>query len=80
MLLWASLEGSDGKDSPCSVVDEGLLSGLERSLGEGNDNPFQYTYLENSMDKEPWWAIVHGVSKSQTQLFETNTDTIRTSK
>ena len=72
--------GSDGKESPCSVVDQGLISGSERSLGEGNDNPFQYTYLENSMDKGPWWTKDHGVAKSYTQLFATNAYTIRISK
>ena len=39
-----------------------------RSPGEGNDNPLQYSCLENSMDGESWWATVHGVTKSQTQL------------
>ena len=34
-----------------------------RSLGRGYDNPFQYSCLENSMDRGAWWAIVHGVAK-----------------
>ena len=34
--------------------------------GEGNGNSFQYSWLENSMDREAWWATVHGVAKSQT--------------
>ena len=29
--------------------------------GEGNGNPFQYSCLENSMDRGAWWAKVHGV-------------------
>ena len=62
-VIMGFLEGSDGKESPCSVVDQGLISGLERSLGEGTDNPFQYTYLENSTDKGPWWTIDHEVAK-----------------
>ena len=37
-----------------------------RSPREGNDNPLQYSCLENSMDRGAWWAIVHGVTKSQT--------------
>ena len=36
--------------------------------GEGNDNPLQYSCLENPMDGGAWWAIVHGVAKSQTRL------------
>ena len=34
----------------------------------GNSNPLQYSCLENSMDREGWWATVHGAAKSQTQL------------
>ena len=37
-----------------------------RSPGEGNDNPFQYSCLENPMDGGAWWAIVCRVVKSQT--------------
>ena len=39
-----------------------------RSSGEGSGNPFQYSFLENSMDRGSWCAIVHGVSKSRTRL------------
>ena len=34
----------------------------------GNGTPFQYSCLENPMDGGAWWAAVHGVTKSQTQL------------
>ena len=34
----------------------------------GNVNPYQYSCLENSMDRGAWWAIVHGITKSQTRL------------
>ena len=37
-------------------------------IGEGNGNPFQYSCLENPMDRRTWYAIVHGVTKRQTQL------------
>ena len=37
-------------------------------LGEGNGTPFQYSCLENPTDGGTWWAIVHGVAKSQTRL------------
>ena len=40
----------------------------DRSPGEGNGNPLQYSYLGNPMDRGAWWATVHGVAKSQTQL------------
>ena len=45
--------------------DKGLIPGLGRSPGEGNDNPLQYSCLENSVDKGTWWAIVHRVTKSR---------------
>ena len=38
--------------------------------GEGNGNPLQYSCLENPMDGGAWWAAVHGVAKSQTQLSD----------
>ena len=44
--------GSDGKESACSVGDLGSIPGSGRSPGEGNGNPFQYSCLENSMDRE----------------------------
>ena len=37
-------------------------------IGEGNGNPLQYSCLEDPMDGGAWWAIVHGVAKSQTRL------------
>ena len=37
-----------------------------RSPGEGNDNPLQYSYLENPMNRGAWWAKVHGVTNSPT--------------
>ena len=40
------------------------------SDGEGNGTPLQYSCLENSMDRGAWWAAVHGVAKSQTQLSD----------
>ena len=57
------------KNLPANVGDArdmGLISGSGRSPGEGNGNPLQYSCLENSMDREAWWARVHRVTKSQT--------------
>ena len=39
-------------------------------MGEGNGTPLQYCCLENPMDGGAWWAAVHGVAKSQTQLSD----------
>ena len=50
------------------VRDLGLVPGLGRSPGEGNGNPLQYSCLENPTDRGTWWATVHGVAQSQTQL------------
>ena len=44
--------------------------GSERSPGEGNGNPLQYSYLENPMEGGAWWAIVHGVAKGRTRLSD----------
>ena len=40
--------------------DVGLIPGLGRSPGGGNDNPLQYSCLENLVDRGAWWATVHG--------------------
>ena len=50
------------------VRDMGAIPGLGRSPGEGTGNPLQYSCLENPMDRGAWWATVHGVAKSHTQL------------
>ena len=42
----------------------------KRGLGEGSGTPLQYSFLENPMDGGAWWAAVHGVAKSQTQLSD----------
>ena len=39
-------------------------------IREGNGTPLQYSCLENPMDRGAWWAAVHGVAKSQTQLSD----------
>ena len=57
----ASLE-SVGKEFTGSERDPGSISGLGRFPGEGNDNPLQYSCLENPVDRGVWWATVHGVA------------------
>ena len=51
-------------ESACSVGNPGLIPGFERSPGEENGNPLQYSGLENPMDRGAWQATVHGVAKS----------------
>ena len=65
--------GSDGKESVCIAGNLGLMPGLGRPPGEGNGNPLQYSCLENFMDRGAWWAMIHGVTKSQTQMSDTHT-------
>ena len=54
------------KNLPANAGDVGLIPGSGRSSGEGNGNPLQYACLENSTDRGPWGATVHGVTKGQT--------------
>ena len=59
-------DSSDGKESAYSAGDPGSILRLGRSPGEGNGYPFQYSYLENFMDRGALQATVHGVAKSRT--------------
>ena len=65
---WDFLGSSVVKNPPANAGDTDLISGLERSPGEGNDNPLQYSCVENPMDRGAWHGTVHGIAKSQTQL------------
>ena len=60
----------DGKEYACNVGDSGSIPGFGRSPGEGNGYPLQYSCLEDSMDREPWWGTAHGFAKSWTQLSD----------
>ena len=55
--------GSESKESACNARDPSSIPGLRRSPGEGNGNPFQYSCLENSMDRRAWQAIAHGIAE-----------------
>ena len=60
-----------GKESTCNAEatgDSGSIPGLGRSPGGGNGNPLQYSCLKNPMDRGAWWATIHGVTKSWTQV------------
>ena len=53
-----------GKESACNAGHLGSIPGSERSFGEGNSNPLQYSCLENPTDRGAWWATVHRVTES----------------
>ena len=53
--------------------DAGLIPGSGSTPGGRHGNPFQYSCLENPMDRGAWWATVHGVTKSQTRLKQLST-------
>ena len=62
--------GSELKASAWNAGVMGLIPGSGRSPGEGNGNPLRYSCLENPMEGGAWWATVHGVAKSRTQLSD----------
>ena len=66
-------DDSEGKESACTAGDPCSVPGLGRSPGEGNGNPFQYSCLENFMDRGAWWATVHGIAKNWTPLNDSDT-------
>ena len=64
------LGGTVVKNPPVNaghVKGKVLISGSGRSPGEGNRNPLQYFYLENSADSGAWQDTAHGLAKSQIQ-------------
>ena len=56
-------DGSVVKNLPANAGDMGLIPGLERSPGEENGNPLQYSCLGNPVDKGAWQATVDEVAK-----------------
>ena len=62
--------GTSGKEPACQsrlgITDIGLIPGSGRSPGGGHGNPFQYSYMENPIDRGVWQAAVHRVTKSWT--------------
>ena len=63
-LVGCSPWGSEESDTTEQLHSDFSLS----CTGEGNCNPLQCSFLENPRDREAWWATVHKVAKSQTQL------------
>ena len=69
--MWAFQMALVVKNLPANARDKGdvgSIPGLGRSPGVGYGNPLQYSCLEKSMGRRAWWAIVHGITKSQTWL------------
>ena len=71
-LVRVSAQGFRGgpvvKNSPANAGDMGSVPGLGISPAETNGNPVQYSFLENSMDRGAWQAMVHDVAKSWIRL------------
>ena len=59
-----------GKESACNAGDAGSIPESGRSPGGGDGNPLHDSCLENPMDRGAWWATVHRVTKSRTQLSD----------
>ena len=58
------------KNLPVDAGDAGLIPGLGRSPGEGNDNPLQDFCPEDPIDRGAWWATHQWGRKSWTQLSD----------
>ena len=63
-------------DNAGDIKDMGSVPGLGRPHRGGLGNLFQYSCLENPMDRGAWCTIVHSVTKSQTQLKQLNIHTV----
>ena len=68
VALWRTFQVALGVNPPANAGDPGLIPGSQRFPAEGNGNPLQYSCLGNPMDRGAWWATVHRVAKSRTQL------------
>ena len=66
---WLGFPGGSGNPpgNARDTRDAGLIPGSGRCPGIGTGNRLQYSCLKNSMDRGAWWAVVHGVTKSQTE-------------
>ena len=67
-IFWSFPGGSHSKASAYNVGDQGSIPGSGRSPGEGNGNTLKHSCLENAIDRGAWWATVHEVAESWTQL------------
>ena len=69
-ILWGFPGGSDGKESACNADSSGSIPGWDKSPGEGNGKPPQYSCLGNRTVRGAWLSTAHGHSKSWTQLSD----------
>ena len=67
--------GSPVRNLPANAGDTGSIHGSERSTGEGNGNPLQYSCLGNPMDRGAWCATAHGVTKELDMTEPLNNNT-----
>ena len=65
------------KNPPANAGNTGLIPGSGRSSGEGNGNPLQCSCLGNPMEREAWWATIHGITTVGQDLV-TKTTTMST--
>ena len=64
--------GSVDKESAYDAGDRGSIPGSGRSPGEENGYPFQYSCLENSIERGAWWATIHAIPNSWAGLRDYN--------
>ena len=76
-MCWAFLVAQMVKNLPAMQETWVWSLGWEDPSWGSNGNPFQCSCLENLMDRGAWWAIVHGVAKSQTQLNDLHSLTVK---
>ena len=65
--------GTMVKNPPANAGDArdlGSIPGLGKSPGEENGNPLQYSCLGNPMDRGAWWATLHEIMNSWTQMSD----------
>ena len=67
------LSGKESTRSAEDTGDVGKIPGWGTSPGGGHGNSLQYSCLENPVDRGAWWATVHRIAKSQTQLKRLST-------